>query len=96
MRCPFLATGRALVDMEKGQMKFRWNNEEMTFNICRSLRQSRLGVKALAAVIVNFDSDYIEEYGSLFVEIDRCFVRFKTKKLELDMKHRESPPRNHL
>ena len=27
---PFLATGRALVDMEKGQMKFRLNNEEVT------------------------------------------------------------------
>ena len=37
---PFLATGRALVDMEKGQMKFWLNNEEVTFNICRSMRQS--------------------------------------------------------
>ena len=37
---PFLATGRALVDMEKGQMKFWLNNEEATFNICRSMRQS--------------------------------------------------------
>ncbi|KAK4724204.1 hypothetical protein R3W88_026983 [Solanum pinnatisectum] len=37
---PFLATGRALVDMEKGQMKFRLNNEEETFNICRSMKQS--------------------------------------------------------
>ncbi|TMW84237.1 hypothetical protein EJD97_025571, partial [Solanum chilense] len=36
----FLATGRALVDMEKGQMKFRLNNEEATFNICRSMRLS--------------------------------------------------------
>ena len=36
----FLATGRALVDMEKGQMKFRLNNEEVTFNICRPMRQS--------------------------------------------------------
>ena len=35
---PFLATGRALVDMEKGQMKFWLNNEEATFNICRSMR----------------------------------------------------------
>ena len=35
---PFLATGRALVDMEKGQMKFQLNNEEVTFNICRSMR----------------------------------------------------------
>ena len=30
---PFLATGRALVDMEKGHMTFRLNNEEATFNI---------------------------------------------------------------
>ena len=37
---PFLATGRALVDMVKGQMKFRLNNEEATFNICRTMRQS--------------------------------------------------------
>ncbi|KAH0725438.1 hypothetical protein KY284_001303 [Solanum tuberosum] len=36
----FLATGRVLVDMEKGQMKFRLNNEEVTFNICRSMKQS--------------------------------------------------------
>ena len=37
---PFLATGRALVDMEKVQMKFWLNNEETTFNICSSMRQS--------------------------------------------------------
>ena len=35
---PFLATGRALVNMEKGQMKFWLNNEEVTLNICRSMR----------------------------------------------------------
>ena len=37
---PFLATGRALVDMENGQMKFWLNNEETTFNVCRTIRQS--------------------------------------------------------
>ena len=37
---PFLTIGRALIDMEKGQMKFWLNNEEVTFNICRSMRQS--------------------------------------------------------
>ena len=37
---PFLAIGRALVDMENGQMKFWLNNEEATFNICRFMRQS--------------------------------------------------------
>ena len=96
-------------------MKFRLNNEEVTFNICRSMRQSgelqsvsaisynmgetsetqieeRLGVEALAAVIMNFDSDCIEEYESLVAALDRGDVRFKPKKFELDMKNRESPP----
>ncbi|XP_069155647.1 uncharacterized protein [Solanum lycopersicum] len=40
LRRPFLATSRALVDMEKGKMKFRVNNEEVTFMVYRSLRQS--------------------------------------------------------
>ena len=37
---PFLATSRALVDMDKGQMKFQLNNEEATFNVCRTVRQN--------------------------------------------------------
>ena len=37
---PFHATGRALVDMEKGQIKFLLNNEEATFNVGRTMRQS--------------------------------------------------------
>ena len=36
----FLGTGKSLDDMEKGQMKFRLNNKEATFNMCRSMRQS--------------------------------------------------------
>ena len=63
-------------------MKIWLNNEEVTFNICRSMRQSGelrpisvisyrveesfevqteecLGVEALAAVIMNLDSDHI-------------------------------------
>ena len=34
---PFLATGRALVYMEKGKMTFRLNKEEATFNISRTM-----------------------------------------------------------
>ena len=41
---------------------------------------------------MNFDSDCIEEYGSLVAALDRGDVRFKPKKLESDMKHREFPP----
>ena len=36
----FLATRNALVDMENGQMKFRLNNEEAPFNICRFMKQT--------------------------------------------------------
>lgn len=54
--------------------------------------EERLGVEALAAVIVNFDSDFFKEYGSLVTELDQGYVLFKPKKLALDMKHSESPP----
>ncbi|XP_069147124.1 uncharacterized protein [Solanum lycopersicum] len=37
---PFLPTDRSLIDMEKRKMKFRLNNEEVTFNICRSMRKN--------------------------------------------------------
>ena len=95
-------------------MNYQFNNEQVTFNICRAMRQSgelqsvsaisyrveessevqieeRLGVEALAAVIMNFDSDGIEEYGSLVATLDRGNVRFKIKIFELDMQHCESP-----
>ena len=40
---------------------------------------------------MNFESHDIEEYGSLVAELDQGDVWLKKKKLELDMKHRESP-----
>ncbi|XP_059277799.1 uncharacterized protein LOC132031978 [Lycium ferocissimum] len=36
---PFLATGHALVDVERGDLKFRMNDEEVTFHICKSMKQ---------------------------------------------------------
>ena len=36
----FLATGRVLVHMQRGQMNFRLNNEEAIFNICKSMKRS--------------------------------------------------------
>ena len=45
---------------------------------------------------MNFDSDCIEEYESLVVDLDQGDVRFKPKKYELDMKNREPHQRNHL
>ncbi|XP_060211959.1 uncharacterized protein LOC132639533 [Lycium barbarum] len=36
---PFLAMGRALVDMERDDLKFRMNDEEVTFHICKTTKQ---------------------------------------------------------
>ena len=41
---------------------------------------------------MNFDSDGIEEYDALVNALEQKKYWLKTKKLELDMKHRESPP----
>lgn len=80
--------------MAKGHMKLRLNNEEATFNHCRSIMKSgeiqmvslisykvlsvfeiqfeeRLSIKALAGVIMNFDSDCMEEYNSLVASLER-------------------------
>ncbi|KAK4716686.1 hypothetical protein R3W88_015024 [Solanum pinnatisectum] len=35
---PFLATGRALVDVESGKLKFWVNEDQVTFNICKSMK----------------------------------------------------------
>ena len=83
-------------------MKFWLDIEDVTFNICRSMRQSGElqsistisyrdedsskeqieQIEALAAVIMNFDSDGIKEYGSLVGSVDRGDFQFKSKKLE--------------
>ena len=42
-------------------------------------------------VIMNFENDGVEEYESLVAALERREYRSKPKKLELDMKHHESP-----
>lgn len=85
----FLFTfGCALLNMEKGQMKFWLNDEKLTFNICWSMNHEsylviipmvnhiieqepkvsigeRLGIEALTIMMINFDSDGIDDYDEL-------------------------------
>ncbi|XP_070046165.1 uncharacterized protein [Nicotiana tomentosiformis] len=37
---PFLATGKALVYVEVGELTFRVGNEKVMFHVCKSMRQS--------------------------------------------------------
>lgn len=36
---PFLDTRRALVDVKYGEIKFRVNNKEVSFNVCEFMKQ---------------------------------------------------------
>ena len=62
----FLATARALVDMEKGQMKFRLNNEKENFNICRSMKQSG-ELQTVSAISYNVESTFEVQTKSALV-----------------------------
>ncbi|XP_070029180.1 uncharacterized protein LOC142170327 [Nicotiana tabacum] len=49
---PFLDTGRVLIDCEIGELKMRLNNEEITFNVQKSMRQpSEFGNCSLIDVV---------------------------------------------
>ncbi|XP_047270339.1 uncharacterized protein LOC124899489 [Capsicum annuum] len=39
MRRPFLDTGRTLIDLELGHLMLRLNDEQVIFNVCKSMRQ---------------------------------------------------------
>ncbi|KAK4706943.1 hypothetical protein R3W88_033504 [Solanum pinnatisectum] len=54
--------------------------------------EKRFGVDALAVVMMNFEGDGIEDYDELVAALDRFEFHSKPKKLELDMKNRDSPP----
>jgi len=41
---------------------------------------------------MNFDSDGIGDYDELVAELDRFEFRFKPKRLELDLRNRDTPP----
>ncbi|XP_075086121.1 uncharacterized protein LOC142168853 [Nicotiana tabacum] len=58
---PFLATGRALIDSERNEIKFRVNDEEVEDAIEVKMEEECLG-EALAAILVNFDGEDMEGY----------------------------------
>ncbi|XP_016574067.2 uncharacterized protein LOC107871668 [Capsicum annuum] len=58
-----LATKRALVDVEYGKMKFWVNNEEVSFNVCKSMKQPM----ELQVILV---IDMVDDGTTNTVEID--------------------------
>ncbi|XP_015167659.1 uncharacterized protein [Solanum tuberosum] len=53
---PFLATRRALVDVEREELKFRLNKDEVKFNNCRSMKQPNdMNVVSVIEVVADED-----------------------------------------
>lgn len=49
-----LSNGRTLVDMERGELKFRLTNEELMYNVCRTIKH-RKDMRVVS--IINFLDD---------------------------------------
>ncbi|XP_047260822.1 uncharacterized protein LOC124894113 [Capsicum annuum] len=98
---PFLSIGRTLINLELGHLMLRLNDEQVIFNVFTLLNdgfdvvvlvEERLGVKALAVVIMNFDSEGIEEYKEIVSTLHgKVSYDFAPKNLDLDLKNRTTP-----
>lgn len=53
--------------------------------------EERMGVHKLAAVMMNFEGDVIEDYDELVASLDMFKLRSKPKKLEINTKNHDSP-----
>ncbi|XP_049368422.1 uncharacterized protein LOC125833322 [Solanum verrucosum] len=78
---PFLAAGRAFVDVERGKLKFKLNKDKVKFNICRSMKQPN-DINVVFPIEVVVDEDMRGMGAHSYVP----------KKLELDLKNRPSSP----
>ncbi|XP_070010254.1 uncharacterized protein [Nicotiana sylvestris] len=68
---PFLATGRALIDCEIGELKMRLNDEEIIFNVQKSMRRPSEFVNCSIIVAV----DVIVETNDEMLTIEDLLLR---------------------
>ncbi|KAJ9539557.1 hypothetical protein OSB04_032290 [Centaurea solstitialis] len=69
---PFLATGRALIDVHKGELTMRVNDQQVTFNVFNSLKCSG-GIEDCSAVSIDLDLDLAECDHTTVVSDDLIF-----------------------
>ncbi|KAJ9562044.1 hypothetical protein OSB04_007204 [Centaurea solstitialis] len=98
---PFLATGRALIDVHKGELTMRVNDQQVTFNVFNSLKCSG-GIEDCSAVsVIDTDLDLdLAEYGEEYTTVVSDDLTFDDSLQEdvaavfeqLDFKNRPSHP----
>jgi hypothetical protein len=50
---PFLATGGALIDVKKGELRLRVNEEEVIFNVFKAIKQPNMGESCFSIQVVD-------------------------------------------
>ncbi|KAJ9548063.1 LOW QUALITY PROTEIN: hypothetical protein OSB04_020606 [Centaurea solstitialis] len=98
---PFLATGRALIDVHKGELTMRVNDQQVTFNVFNSLKCSG-GIEDCSAVsVIDADLDLdLAECGEDYTTVVGDDLAFDDSLQEdvaavfeqLDFKNRPSQP----
>ena len=79
---PFLATGAALIDVQKGELALRVGNEAVHFNINRSLEHPDVDVDSCMAVGNN---------SLLNVELNSdCILQHSINEIEINFQYHES------
>ncbi|XP_049352547.1 uncharacterized protein LOC125816945 [Solanum verrucosum] len=88
---PFLAIGKALVDVECGKLKFCVNVDEVTFNIFKSMKQpSNIHVVSTEDVI---DKAVASGYEEAVAALSGLGAYSRNPiKLDIDLKNKEIPP----
>ena len=79
---PFLATGAALIDVQKGEMTLRVGNEAVHFNLNRSLEHPDVDAESCMA---------IENNSLLSVELNSDYIlQHSINEIEMNFQHLES------
>nr|XP_033508638.1 uncharacterized protein LOC117273571 [Nicotiana tomentosiformis] len=73
----FLATGRASIDCEMGEMKMRLNNEEITFNVQKSMRRPSEFVNCSLLDMVDVIMEEDDEAFNAKDPLTVCFMNLK-------------------
>ncbi|XP_070037056.1 uncharacterized protein [Nicotiana tomentosiformis] len=89
LRRPFLATGKALCNVEAGELTFRLGDEKVIFHVCKSMRQQNSN----EVVLLNFNDDDMDgfmEYANSLQGIGS--YNYAPWKLSLDLENKTTPP----
>ncbi|XP_047252215.1 uncharacterized protein LOC124887081 [Capsicum annuum] len=58
--CPFLATGRGIVDLDMGEIKFQVQEEKVSFKICKAKKQT---TELQVVYVVDVENKIVQDEG---------------------------------